>query len=339
MIKQHPIDSNHFLLDRVQFDMRMRYPGLEIVLLLAACCYCNSFVVHTASSCRRSWLKLSESDKSESAPRRSRLLGNQVEPTPEELAVMDEMIHKLANAKPYELPMAVQRAFRVISSPRFFLRIAALADECQDAMEKEKLSALASNLVSTLDAVVSTAQDKLEDVAKDVETVVKAAAEPETGEFLVPLSEERILAMKTALYKLDSSSIQGDGFLSTLDAWMNKSHLDGMDLMVSILQKVLQMCAGRQIKEARERQNQPDRESGTGKILDMLLETDADNWEAAIRRGIQEHGVSIQDLKSEVQRNMETIVLSLDSGSIAQQVQAEYLREMVRRIENVQKTL
>jgi hypothetical protein len=339
-VREFEMSGSAFSFSRPLVEMRMRYPGLAIVLLLTACCSCcSAFVVHTTPSCRHTRLKLSESDKNESAPRQSRILGNQVEPTQEELEVMDEMITKLANAKPYELPMAVQRAFRVISSPRFFLRIAALADESQDAIEKEKLGALASNLVSTLDAVVSTAQDKLDDVAKGVETVVKAAAEPETGEFLVPLSEERILAMKTALYKLDSSSIEGDGFLSTLDAWMNKSHLDGMDLMVSILQKVLQMCAGRQIKEARERQNQPDRESGTGKLLDELLQTDADNWEATIRRSIQVHDVSISDLKSEVQRNMETIVLSLESGSISQQVQAEYLREMVRRIENVQKFL
>jgi len=46
-----------------------------------------------------------------------------------------------------------------------------------------------------------------------------------------------------------------------------------------------------------------------------------------------------EELIREIQRNMETIVLQLDSGSMAQQVQAEYLREMVKRVEATAKTL
>ena len=251
---------------------------------------------------------------------------------------MDEMITKLANAKAYELPNAVQRAFRVISSPRFFLRIAELADECKDETEKERLIALSSNLVSTLDAVVSTAEDKLGEVAKDLETVVKAAAEPDSGEFLVPLLPERIEAMRQALSNVDASSLDGDGFLSTVDAWMNKSHLDGLDRMVGILQKVLQMYAGRRVQESRARDQQNEETGPAGVLFELLLRTDAEAWEDAIRQGLKESSVSAQELITEIQRNMETIVLALDSGSMAQQVQAEYLQEMVKRVEEVQKS-
>jgi len=276
---------------------------------------------------------------SDGAPRRSsRIEGNQREPTAEELSIMDEMIDKLSNAKPYELPTAVQRAFRVISSPQFFLRIAVKTDECQDPKEKEKLAALASNLVSTLDAVVSTAEDKLKDVAIDVEKVVKAAAEPDSGEFLVPLTPERIDAMRTTLNKLDGSTLEGDAFLSTVDAWMNKSHLDGMDGMVGILQKVLQMYAGRRITAARAATSSSATASASSKIFDKLLQTDADAWDVVIRENIADASAA-DDLTREIQRNMETIVLQLDSGSMAQQVQAEYLREMVKRVEATAKTL
>ena len=279
-------------------------------------------------------LNLAPDDK----PNRSRIQGNQIEPTPEEIAIMDEMITKLANAKAYELPNAVQRAFRVISSPRFFLRIAELADECKDETEKERLIALSSNLVSTLDAVVSTAEDKLGEVAKDLETVVKAAAEPDSGEFLVPLLPERIEAMRQALSNVDASSLDGDGFLSTVDAWMNKSHLDGLDRMVGILQKVLQMYAGRRVQESRARDQQNEETGPAGVLFELLLRTDAEAWEDAIRQGLKESSVSAQELITEIQRNMETIVLALDSGSMAQQVQAEYLQEMVKRVEEVQKS-
>lgn len=256
---------------------------------------------------------------------------------------MDEMIMKLAEAKPYELPTSVQRAFRVISSPRFFVRIAELTDQSTDEVEKEKLIVLASNLASTLEAVVSSAKEKMEEYAKDVETVVKAAAEPDSGEFLVPLLPERINAMRAAMYSLDTVSLEGDTFLSTVDAWMNKSHEDGMDLMVGILQKVLQMYAGRRIGLARSAAiSSTDEKSSRGAVdllLDELLQTDADSWDICIRRGVNNGAISSTELIAEIQRNMEMTVLSLESGSMVQRVLAEYLQEMVKRIEAVQKTM
>jgi hypothetical protein len=305
-------------------------------------------------------LFLSSEPQQPSSNRKSRLAGNQREPTPQELAVMDEMIYKLAEAKPYELPASVQRAFRVISSPRFFVRIAELADASRSDTEKEKLAALASNLVATLDAVVSTAQDKLEEYTKDVESVVKAAAEPDTGEFLVPLTPERIEAMRTAINRLDlsSTSMQGDTFLSTVDAWINKSHQDGMDGMVTILQKALQLYAGRRIRLARggatkplppqsssddatSNDNSSSNSSGAvAMLLDELLQCDPDVWEVSIQR--QQGGdspVSTNDLVAEIQRTMELAVLSMESGSLTQRVLAEYLQEMVKRVENVPRTL
>ena len=146
----------------------------------------------------------------------------QRDPTANELAIMDDMIAKLADAKPYELPNAVSRAIRVISSPRFFLRIAEKADEATDEVEKEKLGALAENLVNTIQAVVSMTEDSLDERAKDVERVVKAASEPD-GEFLVPLSRERVDAMRKEVEGLEEESLN-EAFLSTIDAWMNKAH-------------------------------------------------------------------------------------------------------------------
>lgn len=199
------------------------------VALLIALTPCSGFAPMPRSSLARNVpLVTSKSLKMSSSS--SRIEGNQREPTEEELAIMDEMITKLADAKPYDLPNAVRRAFRVCSSPQFFMRIAARADEATDEDEKEKLSALASNLVATLDAVVSTTEDQLDERAKEVQNVVTAAAET-NGEFLVPLSVERIQAMQDEVAKLDPS-ILDEGFLSTVDAWMNKSHQDGLDGMV-----------------------------------------------------------------------------------------------------------
>ena len=225
---------------------------------------------------------------------------------------------------------------RVISSPQFFLRIANVADASEDETQKEKLSALASNLVATLEAVVETTEEQLDERAKEVENVVKAAAEPDSGEFLVPLSVERTTAMRTALESLDESALD-EGFLSTVDAWMNKSHLDGMDLMVQILQTLLQMYAGTQILRARAAKEGSMDTKPEGELFDRLLQMGTDGWEAEIRKSAKD--VSPTTLKTEVQRSMESIVLGLESGSTAQQVQAEYLRELVARVEQVEKAL
>jgi hypothetical protein len=244
---------------------------------------------------------------------------------------MDEMIDKLADAKPYELPNAVQRAFRVISSPQFFLRIAARQDAASSETERAKLSALASNLVSTLEAVVSTTEDRLDERAKQVEAVVKAAAEPATGEFLVPLVPERVQAMRAALVRLDPSCLD-EGFLSTVDAWMNKSHQDGMDGMVSILQKCLQLFAGIVLDRALASSSSASASSEDQGALDVyrtILASDADAWDAVLAKT----DVPLTKVQAAVQKTMETIVLNAEAGSIAQRVQAEYLKEIAKRIE------
>jgi hypothetical protein len=160
---------------------------------------------------------------SQDGPSRSYFQGMQREPTKQELSIMDDMIDKLSQAQPYELPNAVSRAIRVVSSPQFFLRIAERADMASSDAEREKLSNFADTLVTTIQAVVEMTEDNLDERAKDVEKVVKAASEPDSGEFLVPLSKERVEDMTKAMEKLDIADLN-EGFLSTVDAWMNKAH-------------------------------------------------------------------------------------------------------------------
>lgn len=296
---------------------------------------------------------------SEQPPKQSGFGGNSREPTVQEISVMDDMITKLSQAKPYELPNAVSKAIRVISSPRFFMRIAERADMATDEVEKEQLSSLAENLVSTLEAVVSTAEDKLEGRAKLVEKVVKAAAEPDSGEFLVPLSQDRLDAMRSTVAEIDANELD-EGFLSTVDAWMNKSHEDGLDGMVGILQKILQIYAGKSILKAKtelqanvgaavsgESQAKADEvvaEQDTQPIkpvvalLDKLLTIDTDTWDYEISNAFTE-GMKPSSLVGETQRVIEAVILGLESGSMAQRVQAEYLKELLTRIEAIEKQM
>jgi len=249
---------------------------------------------------------------------------------------MDEMIAKLADAKPYELPNAVRRAFRVVSSPRFFMRIAELSDQTTEPGEKDKLTALASNLVATLQVVVETTEETLDERSKEVEKVLKAAAEPETGDFLVPLLPQQAQAMRKVVEELEPSSLD-EGFLSTVDAFMNKSHQDGMDGMVEILQKCLQQYSGVSILRARKNvdvggDDTSSTEAST--FFDKLMEIDTDSWDDEIRKGLaSSDDMTTQKLTNEIQKTMENVVLGLENGSMAQRVQAEFLQELVTRVE------
>lgn len=302
--------------------------------------HCSELAHHVALHSRGTSLNLStnnQGDEGAPIPKKSRIEGNQVQPSVRDLEVMDEMITKLSSAKPYELPNAVRRAFRVISSPRFFMRIATRTDMATDEDEKEKLRALASNLVATLEAVVETTEEQLDERAKEVEDVVKAAAEPTTGEFMVPLLPQQVEDMRKKVESLEPSSLD-EVFLSTVDAWMMKSHEDGMDGMVVILQKVLQMYSGVQITRARKRLNAADSNAEptpAAKLFEKLLTVDTDRWDAEIQSATKDD-VKPKALISEIQRTMETVVLGLDNGSMAQRVQAEYLRELVTRAEAMQ---
>mmetsp|Transcript_66707 Transcript_66707/g.74738 ORF Transcript_66707/g.74738 Transcript_66707/m.74738 type:complete len:347 (-) Transcript_66707:78-1118(-) len=273
--------------------------------------------------------------------------GNQREPSQQEKESMDEMITKLADAKPYELPNAVRSAFRVVSSPQFFLRIAERTDAITDPEEKEKLAALASNLVSTLNVVVETTEETLDERAKEVERILKAAAEPGTGEFLVPLLPEQVQGMRKVVEQLEPSSLD-EGFLSTVDAFMNKSHKDGMDGMVEIFQICLQQYSGVSILRARKNQQirgQDDNEdndesspsTAASELFEEILKIDTNTWDDKIREGLlSSNDLSSQKLINEIQKTMENVVLGLENGSMAQRIQAEFLRELVTRVESIE---
>jgi hypothetical protein len=133
---------------------------------------------------------------------------------------------------------------------------------------------------------------------------------------------------------------------------MNKSHKDGMDLMVNILQNVLQLYAGRHIYETRrqikQKQNDVSTSNMASQLFDTLLQTDADQWDTTIRKGIATPGINnntettsssttiANELIVEIQRYMESVILSYESGSMTQRVLAEYFQELIKRIESIQ---
>merc|ERR1712003_333322 len=92
---------------------------------------------------------------------------------------------------------------------------------------------------------------------------------------------ERLDSMKKVIQDMPSSSLD-EGFLKTVESWMNKSKKDGKDGMVGIFQKVLQIYAGVEILRARkclrETENKQTEQKPIEVVFDKLLCIDTDNW-------------------------------------------------------------
>eukprot|EP00518_Triparma_eleuthera_P005585 CAMPEP_0182467734 /NCGR_PEP_ID=MMETSP1319-20130603/14471_1 /TAXON_ID=172717 /ORGANISM="Bolidomonas pacifica, Strain RCC208" /LENGTH=320 /DNA_ID=CAMNT_0024667857 /DNA_START=57 /DNA_END=1016 /DNA_ORIENTATION=+ len=272
-------------------------------------------------------------------------------PRPEDISIMDSMIDKLAAASLLELPTAVSASLKVCGSPQFFLRIAERAD-MSSGPEKESLVALADNLSATLQAVVETSERKLDERAEAVEAVVKAAAEDD-GEFMVPLSAARRSSLMSAVASLPASD-RDETFVATVDSWMNKANEDGLDGMVVILQAVMQCYAaveiarlteelvekvGREMAEVQGEgagsSSSPSPSSPASKYFGAVLASNPDSWPAMMAD--LPDGVDHDAVMGEAQRTIEGVVLGLENGSMRQRVMAEFLREIVAKVEEGKK--
>jgi hypothetical protein len=111
----------------------------------------------------------------------------------------------------------------------------------------------------------------------------------------------------------------GNYYVRYIDAYIVKSHTDGLDLNAT---------------------------TAVGELFNDLLRTDSDQWDVTIRNGLLNNNNANTNTNTntsmgtelivEIQTNMESIILSqLESGSMAQRVQAEYLQELVQRIERI----
>ena len=64
-------------------------------------------------------------------------------------------------------------------------------------------------------------------------------------------------------------------------------------------------------------------------VYRTILSSDADEWDDVLART----DVPLSRVQAAVQKTMETVVLNAEAGSVAQRVQAEYLKEIAQRVE------
>ncbi|CAM9938294.1 unnamed protein product, partial [Hapterophycus canaliculatus] len=92
----------------------------------------------------------------------------------------------------------VSKCVKQVAQPAFFLRLAELAESTEDAQQRVAFERLATQVTGVLEKLVEFAEQKMDDSSSLLQIVVTSAAE-KNGEFLVPLSDERLAALRQSI--------------------------------------------------------------------------------------------------------------------------------------------
>ena len=230
-----------------------------------------------------------------------------------ELAAVDAVIDLLLEAKDEE-ELAKTVAENVLAfDQQMWMRFASRSDGVETAEEKTRLMEAAGKCMKLVEAMVERTESTIEEASSGVQQVVGAAADPASGEFDVPLKADALERMKSAL----ETVAVDERMLNTIYAWIRKSDENGLDGMVHILQRLLQLYAARELDEKKT-------------PLDTVIRATAEEWTMHFI-DVSKDGYSETAFVKDLQRRMEGVVLNLPNGSYAQRVQAEYLKEIEDR--------
>lgn len=230
-----------------------------------------------------------------------------------ELAAVDAVIDLLLEAKDEE-ELAKTVAENVLAfDQQMWMRFASRSDGAETAEEKTRLMEAAGKCMKLVEAMVERTESTIEEASSGVQQVVGAAADPASGEFDVPLKADALERMKSAL----ETVAVDERMLNTIYAWIRKSDENGLDGMVHILQRLLQLYAARELDEKKT-------------PLDTVIRATAEEWTMHFI-DVSKDGYSETAFVKDLQRRMEGVVLNLPNGSYAQRVQAEYLKEIEDR--------
>jgi hypothetical protein len=205
---------------------------------------------------------------------------------------------------------------------KFFLRVAARSDAADDGA-KPRLAALASRVMSLMDGIVKQTRRQMSGSQDVLTKLVGAAADDGTGAFNLPLRPDRVARIRAVM----ASSVVDEAVLSNAYAWMRKASDDGLDGMVVIVQRVLQLWAGRELAKPGA---SPSPDPTAEALLQQLLAAPEEEW-APLLAAAKAAGVSDMGFTRVLQQRMEAVVLGVANGSYAQRVQAEFLKEIEAR--------
>lgn len=169
-----------------------------------------------------------------------------------------------------------------------------------------------------VEAAVSATDAQLDAGASALQAVLTAGADA-AGEWHLPLDSDALTRMRTALN--DAGDAVDEAFLSSAFAWMRKAAADDNDGVVSLIQTAVQLYAARELVGSST--------DPAEAALDAVLATAEPEWGDKLTAAAVAVGGAAFD--AALRKRMERVALGLPSGSYAQRVQAEYLKEVEAR--------
>ncbi|PNH07534.1 hypothetical protein TSOC_005997 [Tetrabaena socialis] len=211
---------------------------------------------------------------------------------------------------------------------KFWMRIATRNDTAASKEDKDRLQGVATSVMVLVDAVRRQTEKQLEDSREVLQDILVAAADSK-GEWYLPLAADQVAGVREALER--HADRLDEALLSNTFAWIKKSSEDGFNDMVKLLQVVLQLYAAKQLRTLET--------EGVEGALNKLLYAEERQWYPLLRSLADEGALNEASFQEALQRRMEGVVLGLQSGSYAQRVQAEYLKEVESRAKAVFKEI
>ena len=235
---------------------------------------------------------------------------------------MDELIHVLLSSKAEEEKAKVVADNVLSFDQSFWLRIAEKADQAGSQEEKEELSELANSVMKMVDNLVRATETQMEDSSTVLQEILSASADPDTGEWQVPLNAREVESMRQAIEQ--RADKVDEAVIANAYAWMRKASMDKLPGMVEVIQTALQLYAGLALSD----QSRDD-------PLDKIIAAAPADWETLLREEVEAGRLSEDAFQEGLQKRMEGVVIGLESGSYRQRVQAEYLKELETRAKAV----
>jgi hypothetical protein len=141
-----------------------------------------------------------------------------------------------------------------------------------------------------------------------------------------------------ALVAGTAQGLDEEAFLSNAFSWMRKAADDDKPGLVEILRKALQLYASRALSNAAGSSSSSSSGSQVDpseEVLNGVIAADEREWNFLLSQASATGSVSAAGFAQAVRKRMEGVALGLASGSYAQRVQAEFLKEVEERGEEV----
>ena len=261
------------------------------------------------------------------APSCGRCRAAGADPSPSDansVAALDALVDTLRDAKDDSSLLQLVTANVLALDTKWYLRLAARCDTASEA-ERARLQELATTTMRLQAALVQRTTAQMSSSSETLTKLLAAAADDGSGAFVLPLRPDRLARVSALLEELAVD----EAVLSTAFAWMRKASDDGMDGMVVVLQRVLQLWAARQLAAAPA--GGSAELSPAEELLRRLLQKPAEDWDGVLK-GLEPSALS--GLRALIQSRMEAVVLGGGAtGGYAARVKAEFLKELSSRAE------